>query len=281
MCRFLLFKVKSTCAYLQTSKHIHSIRHGQGRDPILVADLLTRPAHSIINQSYDCRLRIDQRRPLNGDGFGVGWFTTSSTNNEVGGKSTTTIPTTTTNQTATCTSTTSQQDRQRAAAMAAKSPVLAKRLSVTQQPSQLFSEIQVTVVDGQATTVITDDNQAKECAEQSALATLSEDDICASNTNYSNVNGDTEEPFDLFKTYTDPQGPCVFTSILPAWNNLNLIRLSEKITSRLVFAHVRAASPGFPIAETNCHPWCYGRFLWMHNGYIGGFNKVLMYILID
>ncbi len=29
-------------------------------------------AHSIINQSYDSRLRVDRRRPINGDGFGVG-----------------------------------------------------------------------------------------------------------------------------------------------------------------------------------------------------------------
>ncbi|CAJ0863538.1 2036_t:CDS:2, partial [Entrophospora sp. SA101] len=34
--------------------------------------LITRPAHSIINQSFDSRLRIESR--LNGDGFGVGWY---------------------------------------------------------------------------------------------------------------------------------------------------------------------------------------------------------------
>ncbi|VVT49551.1 uncharacterized protein SAPINGB_P002325 [Magnusiomyces paraingens] len=53
MCRFLIFK---------------------GTDPILLAHLLTRPAHSIINQSYDSRLRLDTRRPINGDGFGVGYY---------------------------------------------------------------------------------------------------------------------------------------------------------------------------------------------------------------
>lgn len=34
--------------------------------------LLTRPRHSIINQAFDSRLRLDLRRPINGDGFGVG-----------------------------------------------------------------------------------------------------------------------------------------------------------------------------------------------------------------
>ncbi|CAG8444146.1 14940_t:CDS:2 [Gigaspora rosea] len=35
--------------------------------------LITRPAHSIINQSFDSRLRLDTL-PVNGDGFGVGWY---------------------------------------------------------------------------------------------------------------------------------------------------------------------------------------------------------------
>ncbi|KAF9513254.1 hypothetical protein BS47DRAFT_1344497 [Hydnum rufescens UP504] len=42
--------------------------------PIQLAHLLTRPRHSIINQAFDSRLRLDLRRPINGDGFGVGWY---------------------------------------------------------------------------------------------------------------------------------------------------------------------------------------------------------------
>ena len=49
--------------------------------------------------------------------------------------------------------------------------------------------------------------------------------------------------------------PCTFTSITPAWNNDNLGRLACKITSPLVFAHVRAAYPGMPVSEQNCHPF--------------------------
>jgi glutamine amidotransferase len=37
--------------------------------------LITEPSHSILTQSYDSRLRLDSRRPVNGDGFGVGWYT--------------------------------------------------------------------------------------------------------------------------------------------------------------------------------------------------------------
>jgi len=48
--------------------------------------------------------------------------------------------------------------------------------------------------------------------------------------------------------------PCIFTSVTPAWNNNNLIRLAEKIKSPLVFAHVRASTAG-TVTETNCHPF--------------------------
>jgi len=53
MCRFVIYK---------------------GTEPVLLSHLLTRPAHSIINQAFDSRLRLDRRRPINGDGFGVGWY---------------------------------------------------------------------------------------------------------------------------------------------------------------------------------------------------------------
>ena len=61
---------------------------------------------------------------------------------------------------------------------------------------------------------------------------------------------------------------------LPCRNNENLGRLSCKIVSPLVFAHVRAAYPGMPVSEQNCHPFQFSRYLWMHNGVIGGFMKI-------
>ncbi|KAJ1817491.1 glutamine amidotransferase subunit [Coemansia sp. RSA 2599] len=127
MCRFLLYKSNS---------------------PILLADLLTRPAHSIIMQSFNCKLRIDRRQTMNGDGFGIGWY---------------------------------------------------------------------------------DEPRTK---------------------------------------------GCIFTSTLPAWSNINLQRLAEKIKSGLVFAHVRATTGGTATSESNCHPWQYGNLMWMHNGNIGGFDRI-------
>eukprot|EP00743_Colponemidia_sp_Colp-15_P005046 GILK01005433.1.p1 GENE.GILK01005433.1~~GILK01005433.1.p1 ORF type:complete len:300 (-),score=34.18 GILK01005433.1:182-1081(-) len=134
----------------------------KGRDPeedaILLADLVTRPEHSIIKQSHSCRERTpfhDQPQYLNGDGFGIGWYTPDS-------------PT-----------------------------------------------------------------------------------------------------------------PCVFTSISPAWNNANLVRLAEKVTSPLIYAHVRAASPGSHIIDVNCHPFIRGQLLWMHNGGVAHFDKLRRRVLMS
>lgn len=118
----------------------------KGKDSMMLSDLLTRPAHSIINQSFDSRLRLDMRNPINGDGFGVGYYRSTSE-------------------------------------------------------------------------------------------------------------------------------PCVFKAITPAWNNVNLNLLSNCTESNLVFAHVRASTQGV-LAETNCHPFSYGRLMFMHNGGVLAFDKI-------
>ena len=73
--------------------------------------------------------------------------------------------------------------------------------------------------------------------------------------------------------YGDEDTPGVFHSIEPAWNDHNLRELAQHLTSPLVFAHIRA-STGSAIQQTNCHPFRYGRWLWMHNGLIREFNSV-------
>lgn len=74
-------------------------------------------------------------------------------------------------------------------------------------------------------------------------------------------------------------GPAIFTAITPAWSNMNLERLAEKTRSSLVFAHVRASTSG-ALAEINCHPWSYHSLMWMHNGSIGGFDKIKRKLVI-
>jgi glutamine amidotransferase len=62
--------------------------------------------------------------------------------------------------------------------------------------------------------------------------------------------------------------PGVFHGIEPAWNDRNLKDLARHLVSPLFFAHIRASTGG-AIQQTNCHPFRYGKWLWMHNGFIG------------
>ena len=67
--------------------------------------------------------------------------------------------------------------------------------------------------------------------------------------------------------------PGTFVSIEPAWSNRNLRQLAAKILTRHFFAHVRDATPGMPVSQANCHPFQHGEWLWMHNGFLGQFDK--------
>lgn len=67
--------------------------------------------------------------------------------------------------------------------------------------------------------------------------------------------------------------PGVFHSVEPAWNDRNLKELAAHLRSPVVFAHIRASTGG-AIQQTNCHPFRYGNWLWMHNGAIRGFSQI-------
>jgi predicted glutamine amidotransferase len=69
------------------------------------------------------------------------------------------------------------------------------------------------------------------------------------------------------------RGPSLFRSIEPAWNDQNLREVTDAVTSPLFFSHVRAAA-GPPIQQTNCHPFRFERWLFMHNGEIAGFDRL-------
>lgn len=67
--------------------------------------------------------------------------------------------------------------------------------------------------------------------------------------------------------------PGVFRSIEPAWSDRNLRELAGHVRSGVVLAHIRATS-GSAVQQTNCHPFRYGRWLWMHNGLLAGFSAM-------
>jgi predicted glutamine amidotransferase len=67
--------------------------------------------------------------------------------------------------------------------------------------------------------------------------------------------------------------PAVFRSIEPAWNERNLRELASHVESPLFLAHIRA-STGTAVQQTNCHPFRYGRWLWVHNGLVREFPRL-------
>jgi predicted glutamine amidotransferase len=71
--------------------------------------------------------------------------------------------------------------------------------------------------------------------------------------------------------YGGGEGPGVYHNVSPAWGDPNLRELASHIESPLFFVHVRAAI-GSPVQQTNCHPFREGRWLFVHNGYLGGFH---------
>jgi len=73
--------------------------------------------------------------------------------------------------------------------------------------------------------------------------------------------------------YADRPEPGVYREVMPAWSDDNLLALSGTLRSRLFLAHVRAATAG-GIARSNCHPFRHGRWLFMHNGQIGGYPRL-------
>jgi predicted glutamine amidotransferase len=73
--------------------------------------------------------------------------------------------------------------------------------------------------------------------------------------------------------YGEREEPGVFRDVRPAWSDENLRSLCAQVRSKLFFAHVRAAT-GTATTRANCHPFAHDRYLFMHNGQIGGYAKV-------
>jgi predicted glutamine amidotransferase len=80
--------------------------------------------------------------------------------------------------------------------------------------------------------------------------------------------------------YGDQPEPGVFHSVEPAWHDRNLRELARHVSSRLTFAHIRASS-GSPVQQTNCHPFRYRNWLWMHNGVVREFARVKRDLVLE
>jgi glutamine amidotransferase len=71
--------------------------------------------------------------------------------------------------------------------------------------------------------------------------------------------------------YGDRPEPGLYRDVMPAWSDPNLKSLTAQVKSGLFLAHVRA-STGTATSRNNCHPFTHGRWSFMHNGQIGGFD---------
>ncbi|HEX4040123.1 MAG TPA: class II glutamine amidotransferase [Xanthobacteraceae bacterium] len=71
---------------------------------------------------------------------------------------------------------------------------------------------------------------------------------------------------------THPE-PGLYREVRPAWSDENLRYLCRHLHSHLFFAHVRAAT-GTPITRPNCHPFACGKWMFMHNGFIGSWSRL-------
>ena len=72
----------------------------------------------------------------------------------------------------------------------------------------------------------------------------------------------------------DSTEPAVLKEVNPAWNSRNLRSVARVTRSRCLMAHIRAASPGLPVTQLNCHPFSWGSLSFMHNGTVGGFLRI-------
>ena len=73
--------------------------------------------------------------------------------------------------------------------------------------------------------------------------------------------------------YEHRREPALFRSITPAWGDENLLELATEIRTPLFLAHVRAGT-GAPVQQTNCHPFRYRNWLFVHNGYVAEYERL-------
>lgn len=73
--------------------------------------------------------------------------------------------------------------------------------------------------------------------------------------------------------YGERDEPGLYRDILPAWSDPNLKSICRQIRSPLFLAHVRASTGG-ATSRMNCHPFIAGRWAFMHNGQVGGFERL-------
>lgn len=67
--------------------------------------------------------------------------------------------------------------------------------------------------------------------------------------------------------------PALYKSVSPPSNDFNFRSLCANTSTKLLFAHIRASS-GSAVTQVNCHPFVFGRHVFMHNGTVSKFIDI-------
>jgi glutamine amidotransferase len=73
--------------------------------------------------------------------------------------------------------------------------------------------------------------------------------------------------------YGERPNPGLYREVRPAWSDENLRSICAQVRAGIFFAHVRAAT-GTATTRANCHPFSAGKWMFMHNGQVGGWMAV-------
>lgn len=79
--------------------------------------------------------------------------------------------------------------------------------------------------------------------------------------------------------YGSRETPGVYRNATPAWGDNNLREICAQMQSRLFLAHIRATT-GTAVQDTNCHPFRYGRWIFVHNGYVAELERIRRDLLL-
>jgi glutamine amidotransferase len=102
--------------------------------------------------------------------------------------------------------------------------------------------------------------------------------IRQSKTSKFNDNGLNGDGFGM-GWYDGLPAPGVYRSTTPAWSDRNLREICAHIECEIFIAHIRAGT-GSPVQETNCNPFRYGRWIFVHNGFVAGYERVRREMLL-
>lgn len=76
-----------------------------------------------------------------------------------------------------------------------------------------------------------------------------------------------------FGWYSGDGLPGKYINTSPMWSDVNLDALGRSLSSSLWLANARSATPGQAVSLDNTQPFIDGRFMFLHNGYIGDFGE--------